>query len=134
MQQERDEQAREARRELELRGELPHGMPEPHVAWPELHAAIEALPQRLSLSRWATGEHEAPDADAAVRLPFGPAAAYGGRLRVLAEELTQTLRGGQQVVDRLDAVEAAGAAARRARRLRRASPTRSTRRSSGAAR
>ena len=98
VQQERDNQAREARRELELRGELPHGMPEPHVAWPELHAAIEAQPQRLSLSRWATGEHEASGADAALRLPFGPTAAYGGRLRVLAEELTQTLRGGQQVV------------------------------------
>ncbi|MEK7693153.1 MAG: transcription-repair coupling factor, partial [Chloroflexota bacterium] len=98
VQQERDEAAREARRELELRSELPHGMPEPHVAWPELLAAIEALPHRLSLSRWATGEREAPDAHAAVRLPFGPVAAYGGQLRVLAEELASTLRGGQQVV------------------------------------
>ncbi len=98
VQHERDEQAHEARRELELRGELPHGMPEPHLGWPQLHAAIEALPRRLALSRWATGEHEAPDADAAIRLPFGPVAAYGGRLRVLAEELTQTLRRGQQVV------------------------------------
>jgi transcription-repair coupling factor (superfamily II helicase) len=98
VQQERDEQAHEARRELELRGELPHGMPEPHIGWPELHAAIEAQPHRLSLSRWATGEHEAAGTDAAIRLPFGPTAAYGGRLRVLAEELTQTLRGGQQVV------------------------------------
>ena len=39
-------------------------------------------PQRLSLSRWATGEVERREAGAAVRLPFGPAAAYGGRLRV----------------------------------------------------
>ena len=98
LQQEHDEQARESRRELELRGELPHGMPEPHVQWPELHAAIESLARRLSLSRWATGEAEAPDTGAAVRLPFGPAAAYGGRLRALADELTQTLRRGQQVV------------------------------------
>jgi transcription-repair coupling factor (superfamily II helicase) len=98
VQQERDEAAHEARRELELRGELPLGMPDPHVEWPELHAAIEALPHRLSLSRWATGEHEAPDAHAAVRLPFGPVVAFGGQLRVLAEELTQTLRGKQQVV------------------------------------
>jgi len=101
VQQEHDEQAHEARRELELRGELPHGMPEPHAAWTELREAIEALPRRLSLSRWAVGDEEAlpsPDAQAAVRLPFGPVAAYGGRLRVLAEELTQTLRGGQQVV------------------------------------
>jgi len=33
-----------------------------------------------------------------MRLPFGPVAAYGGRLRALADELTQTLRRGQQVV------------------------------------
>lgn len=98
VQGEHDDQAHEARRELELRGELPHGMPEPHVAWPELRASIEHTPRRLNLSRWAVGDEEAPDSDAAVRLPFGPAAAYGGRLRVLADELTQTLKRGQQVV------------------------------------
>ncbi len=98
VQTERGEQAHDARRELELRNELPPGMPEPHVAWPELQAVIEARPHRLSLSRWATGDAEAPDAEAAVRLPFGPVAAYGGRLRALADELTQTLRCGQQVV------------------------------------
>jgi transcription-repair coupling factor (superfamily II helicase) len=98
VQRERDDTARENRRELELRGEIPLGMPEPHIAWPELQAALDATPRRLNLSRWATGESESPDADAAVRLPFGPAAAYGGRLRVLAEELTKTLRGGQQVI------------------------------------
>lgn len=97
-QQERDDQAHEARRELELRGELPHGMPDPHVPWDDLRAAIEALPHRLQLSRWAVGDEEAPDAGAAIRLPFGPAAAYGGRLRALADELTQTLRRRQQVV------------------------------------
>ena len=98
LQQEHDEAAHQARRELEQRGELPHGMPDPHVSWADLHAAIEAQPHRLSLSRWATGEAEAPDAHAAVRLPFGPAATYGGRLRPLADELSQTLRRGQQVV------------------------------------
>jgi transcription-repair coupling factor (superfamily II helicase) len=98
IQQERDEQAHEARRELELRGEIPHGMPEPHLPWPDLRAAIEGLAHRLNLSRWAVGDEEAPDAEAAVRLPFGPVAAYGGRLRVLADELLQILRRGQQVV------------------------------------
>jgi transcription-repair coupling factor (superfamily II helicase) len=98
VQQEHDEAAETARRDLEHRGELPRGMPHPHVAWPELQAAIDARQQRLSLSRWAAGDAEAPDAGAAVRLPFGPAAAYGGRLRALADELTHTLRGGQQVV------------------------------------
>jgi transcription-repair coupling factor (superfamily II helicase) len=98
VQGEHDEQAHEARRELELRSELPHGMPEPHVPWPELRSAIEGLPGRLQLSRWAVGDEDAPDAEAAVRLPFGPVAAYGGRLRVLADELTQIIRRGQQVV------------------------------------
>jgi transcription-repair coupling factor (superfamily II helicase) len=98
VQTERDEQAAEARRELELRRELPGGLPAPHVAWPELQRAIESQGQLLRLSRWATGDEDAPSEGGAVRLPFGPAAAYGGRLRVLAEELAQTLRRGQQVV------------------------------------
>ncbi len=98
VQVERDGQASEARRELELRHELPRGLPEPHVPWPRLRDAIDAHPHRLSLSRWATGEAESPEQGAAVRLPFGPAAAYGGRLRALADELAQTLRRGQQVV------------------------------------
>ncbi|MHB8514739.1 MAG: transcription-repair coupling factor [Dehalococcoidia bacterium] len=95
---ERDAQAHEARRELELRHELPQGLPEPHVPWPRLQEAIDRQPRRLSLSRWATGEVESPEHGAALRLPFGPAAAYGGRLRALADELAQTLRRGQQVV------------------------------------
>ena len=95
---ERDEQAEEARRELELRGELPHGMPAPHEHWDEVDRRLRAHERRLSLSRWATGEAEAGEHEAAVRLPFGPAGSYGGRLRALAEELTQTLRRGQQVV------------------------------------
>ncbi|HYM14729.1 MAG TPA: transcription-repair coupling factor [Dehalococcoidia bacterium] len=98
VQEEHDAQADEARREAEHRGELPRGMPAPHVAWGALRGAIEARGRRLHLSRWATGEAEAPDAGAAVRLPFGPTAGYGGRLRTLAGELTQMLRGGQRVV------------------------------------
>ncbi len=98
VQRERDQQAEDARRDLEHRGELPRGMPAPHVEWAQLQAAVEARSHRLQLSRWATGDSEAPDADAAIRLPFGPVSAYGGRLRTLAEELTQTLRRGQQVV------------------------------------
>ena len=40
-QEEHDQQAVEARRDLELRGELPHGLPEPHEPWPALRDAIE---------------------------------------------------------------------------------------------
>ena len=98
VQREHDEQAQEARRELEARGELPHGMPAPHVGWEELREALEDQ-RRISLSRWATGDAEAGEgATDIVRLPFGPAAAYGGRLRALADELTQSLRAGQQVI------------------------------------
>jgi transcription-repair coupling factor (superfamily II helicase) len=99
MQQERDDQANEARHDLEARGELPRGMPAPHVPWQELRDAIESRAARVSLSRWATGDIERQDgATDVVRLPFGPAAAYGGRLRALSDELTQSLRGGQQVI------------------------------------
>ncbi|MBF6599720.1 MAG: transcription-repair coupling factor [Dehalococcoidia bacterium] len=98
VQLERDQQARDGRRDLEQRHELPHGMPEPHVAWPQLQAAFDARPRRLSLSRWATGDAETTEAASAIRLPFGSAAAYGGRLRALADELAQVLRRGQQVV------------------------------------
>ncbi len=97
VQQERDEQSAASRSELEVRGELPRGMPDPHVLWPELSARIDTMP-RLNLSRWAIGDADAPDAGAAIRLPFAPVAAYGGRLRVLGEELTKTLRDGQQIV------------------------------------
>ncbi len=97
VQKERDEQAGEARRDLEHRGELPHGLPSPHVVWDELRDAITAH-KPLNLARWAVGDEDAPDANAAVRLAFGPVTAYGGRLRVLAEEVAQTLRSGQQVV------------------------------------
>ncbi|MBI2724473.1 MAG: transcription-repair coupling factor [Chloroflexi bacterium] len=98
VQQERDAGADDARRDLEHRGELPHGMPAPHVPWPDLRSAIDRRPRRLQLSRWATGEIEADDTTPVVRLPFGPVQSYGGRLRVLAEELSKTLAGGQHVV------------------------------------
>jgi transcription-repair coupling factor (superfamily II helicase) len=97
-QEEHDQHAVEARRDLELRGELPHGLPEPHAPWGSLRDAIDRHTRRLQLSRWATGEAEGGESTPAIRLPFGPAAAYGGRLRVLADELTQTMRRGQQVV------------------------------------
>jgi transcription-repair coupling factor (superfamily II helicase) len=96
VQQEHDERAREARHDLELRGELPRGMPAPHVEWEALRAGFESRAPRMNMSRWATGE-EGGDG-AAMRLPFGPAAAYGGRLKAMAIELAPLLRGGQQIV------------------------------------
>jgi len=97
LQHEHDERAQEQRRELELRGELPHGMPAPHAPWERLQETLEARAPRVYLSRWATGEANG-DGGSAVRLPFAPASSYGGRLRALADELTSQLRGGQQIV------------------------------------
>ncbi len=72
------------REEMVGRGELPGGLPLPHVAWADLRAVIESHERRVNLSLWASGEEK----DGALRLPFVPAAAYGGRVRVLAAELS----------------------------------------------
>jgi transcription-repair coupling factor (superfamily II helicase) len=85
---EANEQAEEARAELEARGEIPRGMPSPLASWPELRHAAEKAPSVLRLSRWA------PEDDGNVaRLPFGPANAYGGQLRALVADAAAEARG-----------------------------------------
>ena len=98
VQQERDEQAAEARRELELRGELPHGMPDAARAVARARRSDRGASMRSASRAGRRATTRRATRGAAVRLPFGPAAAYGGRLRALADELTQTLRSGQQVI------------------------------------
>jgi transcription-repair coupling factor (superfamily II helicase) len=97
LQKEHDAHALQTRHDLEQRCELPQGLPLPHTSWDDLRAAI-VVRRPLNLARWAVGDEEAPDAGAALRLAFGPVSAYGGRLRVLAGDVAQILRGGQQVV------------------------------------
>jgi hypothetical protein len=75
------------RRELEERGEIPSGLPPPLEPWPRLRQALAALSRVLRLSRWATGE----EADT-FRLPFAPAAAYGGQVRRLVAEVAPQAR------------------------------------------
>ena len=82
--EEHDARSQEVRADLEDRGELPRGLPLPHQPWPLLQGALEARGRRLNLSRWATGEEEG-----VLRLPFGPALAYGGRLRALAIDVAK---------------------------------------------
>lgn len=82
------DQAEEARAELEARGEIPRGLPSPLASWPELRAAAGKAPSVLRLSRWAPED----DRDV-VRLPFGPANAYGGQLRSLVSETVAEARG-----------------------------------------
>jgi len=81
--EEHDSEVLAVREEMVGRGELPAGLPLPHLPWPELRSALESHRRRIDLSRWASGE-SAPGG----RLPFAAAPAYGGRLRVLAGELS----------------------------------------------
>ena len=52
-------QALEVRAELEGKGELPIGLPLPHLTWRELEPRLEGAPQRIDLSRWATAAKRA---------------------------------------------------------------------------
>jgi transcription-repair coupling factor (superfamily II helicase) len=86
-------QALEVRAELEQKGELPPGLPLPHLAWREVAPRLDEHPRRTDLSRWATGEEEG-----SIRLPFEPAPAYGGRLRNVVSEAVEGRRSGRRFV------------------------------------
>jgi len=94
-------QAEASRRELEERGEIPRGLPAPLEGWQRLRRALERLPRVLRLSRWAYAE---PAASAAseeaeiLRLPFAPAAAYGGQMSHFASEAAAEARAGRRLV------------------------------------
>ena len=96
--EEHDVQTAAVRDDLESRGELPGGLPSPHVRWDELHAMIDSQSQRVHLSRWASDAPPTSDdtnedfasLGSATRLPFAPAEAYGGRLRALAVALSES--------------------------------------------
>jgi len=96
-------QTEELRRDLEERGELPAGLPAPHLSPADVRAALDAR-WRIHLSRWATDERaggvDAPPAApaAAARLPFAPADAYGGRLRTISSEVAQAAARGRAIV------------------------------------
>jgi len=86
------EQADASRRELEERGEIPLGLPQSLEPWPRLREAFGGLPRVLRLSRWISGEETG-----SFRLPFGPAAAYGGQLRRMVEEVVRQIKDGARV-------------------------------------
>lgn len=88
-----EEHAEEERAGLERRGELPRGMPQPYVPWEGLAISLARHPLRLTVTRWAAGEE-----DGAVRLPFGPAEVFGGRLRALANTLAAAVTEGRRVL------------------------------------
>ncbi|HUS83331.1 MAG TPA: transcription-repair coupling factor, partial [Dehalococcoidia bacterium] len=81
--EEHDLQVIEIRDEMTARGELPSGLPFPQKPWAELREALTARRPLVDLSRWASGE----EGEGSIRLPFGAAAAYGGRLLDLTNDL-----------------------------------------------
>ena len=61
--EEQDSEVLAVREEMVGRGELPAGLPLPHLPWPELRALLESHRRRIDLSRWASGEERPPQAD-----------------------------------------------------------------------
>jgi transcription-repair coupling factor (superfamily II helicase) len=85
-------QALEVRAELEGKGELPAGLPLPHLTWRELAPRLGEARRRIDLSRWAAGEDGSP------RLAFQPVPAYGGRLRNVVSEAIDGRQSGRRCV------------------------------------
>ncbi len=90
------------RADLESRGELPRGIPEPNVSPQDIRLMIEQRPRAVHFSRWAadTRDEDAPVAmpGASIRLPFAMADGYGGRLRALVSEVSASQRSGRAVI------------------------------------
>ncbi len=87
-----DQQAQESRAAQESEGLIPAGLPLPHRSRTEVFARLDSLP-RVALRRWATDE-----TPGALLLPFGPAPAYGGRLRTVMNDVATRIRGGGRLV------------------------------------
>ena len=77
--------------EREARGQLPIGLPPAQANWHDLAAKLVQV-RVVELSRFATEEA------GALRPPFGAAPGYGGRVRVLARDLSEATRRGEAVV------------------------------------
>ena len=83
-----------ARRELEQRGEIPGGLPLPHLSPEETIDGLERFPASIHLHRFATDDPTARSA----RLPFAPVEAYGSRLPALIAELRRAAAEAQRTV------------------------------------
>ena len=103
--EEHDAQSEELRDELRARGELPDGLPSPHLSASELRGALDGATRKIHLSRWAVDTREdehalerAPAGPAAARFPFAPTDAYGGRLRNVVGDAAESARRGRALV------------------------------------
>jgi transcription-repair coupling factor (superfamily II helicase) len=77
--------------EREARGDLPIGLPAAQANWSEVESRLQRL-SVVELSRFATED------EGAARPSFAAAPGFGGRIRVLAQELADAVRLGQGVV------------------------------------
>ena len=85
------EEAKRARAELEQRGEIPRGLPDPLEGWAGLRDTLKRHPYTLRISRWQAEEE-------AMRLPFSPAEGYGGQLRRLVSEMVARAGDTQRII------------------------------------
>lgn len=88
------EEAEATRTELEGKGEIPRGLPEPLERWTTLQESIEARSGVVRLMRWASGESRPGE----VRLPFSPATAFGGQVRKLVTDVSAKADEGERFV------------------------------------
>jgi transcription-repair coupling factor (superfamily II helicase) len=77
--------------EREARGLLPPGLPPAQQNWTDLQPALARRPN-VELLRFATEE------EGALRPPFAPAPGFGGRVRVLAHDLDDSVHRGEAVI------------------------------------
>ncbi len=92
--EESDAQADATRAERETRGEIPAGLPLPHLPASEVMAGLEATARRLLLRRFGAEEQDA----ATRRVGFTTAPVYGGRLKTLLLDLRRALDAGDAPV------------------------------------
>lgn len=88
-------QAEEVRREVESRGELPLGFPQPYLAWEDLERRLRDWP---GVEFAWTESPSDEDTFSELTAAFGTATSHAGRLRTVLEDCLQLLRDGERVV------------------------------------
>jgi transcription-repair coupling factor (superfamily II helicase) len=77
--------------EREAHGQLPIGLPAAQANWSDLQPALQSLAS-VELSRFLTEE------GGGLRPPFSPAPGFGGRVRILARDLHESVRQRESVI------------------------------------
>ena len=93
-----DTLAEHAREALEQRGEIPSGLPLPHLPAAELIGHLRDLRPRLDLHRFGADDTPSASAAATRRIGFLSADSYGGRVRELMDALRRMQDRGDRVV------------------------------------